>query len=147
VPVLERYWQTHQLTVRTLLLGMLLTAVHGCPAHPGEARPPGALRRIDSALRQDGFEITLALDGYGYRYERGGVLVDVHADPATQREDLLRLLSMIEDPRAIWAELRKSERQWLRAAEDRLNLAAPSLLGPDDMLRAQFAHRLLVAAL
>jgi hypothetical protein len=46
----------------------------------GQARPPGALESIDVALRSDGFELGVPdLDGYGYRYERGGLIVDVLA--------------------------------------------------------------------
>jgi hypothetical protein len=173
----------------------------------GQARPPGALRAIDRSLRDDNFELAGAdVDGYGYRYERNGLLVDVlapdgmgkppapgsgvkavgipggsqalrrsevvtvtvedetftlrrptllgailiktralmvHSDPDSQREDLLRLLSLIDDPRAMAADLRKSERKWLRDAEDRLKLASPSLLDRDAARRAELAFRLL----
>jgi hypothetical protein len=45
----------------------------------------------------------------------------VHRDPDAQREDLLLLqLSLADDPRAMAAELRKSERGWLRKAEPRV---------------------------
>lgn len=174
----------------------------------GQARPPGALPAIDAALRSDGFDLQDPdLDGYGYRYERDGVVVDVlapdglkpppilaggvtavgvpggtqalgrseavivrvgersfqlrrptllgailikarslmvHVDPASQREDLLRLLSLVDDPRGQAASLGDSERKWLRRAEARLNLEAPSLLAPDLQRRAGLAYRLLV---
>lgn len=67
----------------------------------------------------------------------------VHADPESQREDLLRLLSLIEDPRATAAKLKSSERRWLRNAEAGLNLASPSLLDADAQRRAELAYRLL----
>lgn len=173
----------------------------------GQARPPGALPAIDSALRDDGFELHYpGPDGYGYRYERDGVVVDVlapdginppptlgggvtavcvpggtqaldrseavvirvdersfqlrrptlfgailikarslmvHADPASQREDLLRLLSLVEDPRELAAELRPTERRWLRQAELRLDFGAVSLMSADAQRRAELAYRLL----
>ena len=68
----------------------------------------------------------------------------VHADPETQREDLLRLLSLIDDPREMSAELRKSERKWLRAAEQRLDFERTSSLDADSMRTAALAYRLLV---
>ncbi len=68
----------------------------------------------------------------------------VHDDPASQREDLLRLLSLIDEPRRLAAELRDTERGWLRRAEERLELQAPSLLVADLHRRAELAFRLLV---
>jgi hypothetical protein len=45
-----------------------------------QARPRGALPVIDEVLRNDGFELHEPdLDGYGYRYERNGLIVDVLA--------------------------------------------------------------------
>jgi hypothetical protein len=71
----------------------------------------------------------------------------VHSDPDSQREDLLRLLSLIEDPREVATALRKSERKWLRAAEQRLSFSSPSVLDADTMRRAEFAYRLLIGNL
>ena len=68
----------------------------------------------------------------------------VHADPASQREDLLRLLSLVGDPRELAEGLRVTERKWLRQADERLELRAPSLLGADLHRRAQLAYGLLV---
>lgn len=173
----------------------------------GQARPRGALPAIDAALRKEGFDMhDPDLDGYGYRYERDGVIVDVlapdglkpppalaggvtavgapggtqaldraeevlvrvsrhsfelkrptvlgailikarslmvHGDPDSQREDLLRLLSLVDDPRELAEELRDSERKWLRQSEARLDFQAPSLLSPDLHRRAELAYRLL----
>lgn len=175
----------------------------------GQARPPGALQAINNKLQADGFELVEpGFDGYGYRYERGGLIVDVvapdgikpppalscgvkaigipggsqalarselvtvqvrdvsfdlrrprilgallikarslmvHSDPASQREDLLRLLSLIDDPRQLAGELRTSERKWLAHAERRLELAAPSLLDTELQRRAELAFRLMLA--
>ena len=79
----------------------------------------------------------------------GGILIKarslmVHNDPASQREDLLRLLSLVDDPRELSAGLRHSERRWLREAGARLDLQAPSLLMPEPQRRAEQAYRLLI---
>jgi len=68
----------------------------------------------------------------------------IHSDPETQREDLLRLLALIEDPRETAAALRTTERGWLRAAEHRLGLTGSSRLDAETMRRAALAYRLLV---
>ncbi len=97
--------------------------------------------------------ITVIVDGCSFELRRptllGAVLIKarslmVHSDPDTQREDLLRLLSLIEDPREMASALRKSERKWLRVAEQRLNLSGPSVLDASSMRRAELAYRLLV---
>jgi hypothetical protein len=67
----------------------------------------------------------------------------VHADPASQREDLLRLLSLVGEPRELSVELRDTERRWLRQAEARLDFQAVSLLSADLQRRAGLAYRLL----
>ncbi len=173
-----------------------------------QARPPGALRSIDAALRRADFElIGPDFDGYAHRYERDGLVVDllapdgikpppslggglkaigvpggsqaisrsrtvtvtvegrsfelrcptllgallikarslmVHDDPETQRADLQRLLALIEDPREMAADLLKTERNWLRDAERRLDLTGSSPLDPETTRRAGLAYRLLV---
>jgi hypothetical protein len=68
----------------------------------------------------------------------------VHADPESQREELLRLLALIEDPREMGADVRKSERRWLRDAQQRLDFSSPSLLHRDTQTRAELAFRLLI---
>ncbi|MCW2950866.1 MAG: hypothetical protein JWQ48_36 [Conexibacter sp.] len=68
----------------------------------------------------------------------------VHSDPETQREDLLQLLALIEDPRETAAGLRKTERRWLRAAEPRLSLEGLSPLDATTTRRAALAYRLLI---
>lgn len=69
----------------------------------------------------------------------------VHHDPETQREDLLRLLSLVHDPRALADELRKSERGWLRKAEPRIEFDRPALIDADARRRARLTLRLLIA--
>ena len=68
----------------------------------------------------------------------------VHHDPDAQREDLLLLLSLVDDPRAMAGELRKSERGWLRKAETRLELDRPALIDADARRRARLTFRLLL---
>lgn len=67
-----------------------------------------------------------------------------HADPGAQREDLLRLLSLLPDPRASASELGAGERQWLVRAGQRLDPDGPSLLEPGALRTARLAHRLLI---
>jgi hypothetical protein len=68
----------------------------------------------------------------------------VHHDPQAQREDLLRLPSLVEDPRATAADLSRAERRWLRRTETRLRLDGLSNLSAVDMRRARQAFRLLI---
>jgi hypothetical protein len=97
--------------------------------------------------------VTVTVTGYTFELRRptllGAVLIKarsvmVHSDAETQREDLLRLLALIEDPREMAADLRKTERHGLRVAEQRLNLSGPSLLDRETMRRAGLAYRLLI---
>lgn len=67
----------------------------------------------------------------------------VHHDADTQREDLLLLLSLVEDPRAIAVDLGKAERRWLRQAEPLLRFAEPVGLRATNVGRARQTLRLL----
>ena len=96
--------------------------------------------------------VTVVVDGRSFELRRptllGAVLIKarsltVHSDPDSQREDLLRLLAVIEDPREMAADLRNTERKWLRNAEMRLDLSRPSQLDAEAMRRAELAYRLL----
>ena len=69
----------------------------------------------------------------------------VHHDPETQREDLLQLLALVDDPRAMSAQIRKTERGWLRKAGDRLNPGGLSSLDAARAERARQTYELLVA--
>ena len=175
----------------------------------GQARPPEKLQAIAHALQEANFELSDPdADGYGYRYERDGVIVDllapdgmkapptlgqgvkaigipggsqalkrselvgvtiedrhfvlrrptlpaavlikarslmVHEDPASQREDLLLLLSLIPDPRGTAGEISSTERGWLTRAEQRLDLRGQSLLAATAARNAALAYRLLTA--
>jgi Nucleotidyl transferase AbiEii toxin, Type IV TA system len=65
------------------------------------------------------------------------------------REDLIRLLGCVDDPVTLSAELKKSERSWLRRAGDRLRLDDPGLsqlFSADQLARARAAYTLLTRA-
>ncbi len=73
----------------------------------------------------------MTIEGRSFELRRpmllGAVLIKarslmVHSDPEAQREDLLALLAIVEEPRQMASELRGSERGWLRVAEQRLKL-------------------------
>lgn len=69
-------------------------------------------------------------------------------DRDQDREDLIRLLTCVQDPPALRAELRAGERRWLLRAETELDLEAPSLMslfGSDQIRLARTTYRLLVA--
>jgi hypothetical protein len=68
----------------------------------------------------------------------------VHHDRAAQREDLLRLLSLVEDPGQAAAELTRAERRWLRRVEPELRLDDTSNLTAVEFRRARQAYRLLI---
>lgn len=68
----------------------------------------------------------------------------------SDRQDLIRLLSYVEDPRGLAKEqgLKDSEKKWLRKIEDDLDAGNPTvaeLASPDVVERAQQALALLVA--
>ena len=80
--------------------------------------------------------VTIVLDGGHTRLPRptllGAILLKarslpVHSKPEDQREDLITLLGLLTDPRAAAATLKKSERKWLDAIEERVNLGDPAL--------------------
>jgi hypothetical protein len=97
--------------------------------------------------------VTVQIDGRTFELRRptltGAILIKArsllkHRDPDAQRQDLLRLLSLVPDPRAMRADLKTTERGWLRKAEAALRFDERG--GGDDELvrRAELAYRLLV---
>jgi hypothetical protein len=67
----------------------------------------------------------------------------------SDRQDLILLLSLIDDPRGIATEgrLKKSERKWLRNIEAKIDPSDPvlsDLFPAETMRRATQAHRLLI---
>jgi hypothetical protein len=102
-------------------------------------------------VRQE--EVGVHLAGRSFRLCRptllGAILIKarslmVHHDPDAQREDLLMLLSLAQEPRVMAQELTNSERAWLRDARERLAFDRPANVGADRVRRADFALRLLV---
>lgn len=70
-------------------------------------------------------------------------------DREQDREDLIRLLTCVRDPRAMRAELRASERRWLLRAEKKLAFNDPALtnLFSSEQIRfARAGYRLLTDA-
>lgn len=68
---------------------------------------------------------------------------------ASDRQDLIRLLSFVEDPRALAKDdaLTKNEKKWLREIEQLLDWADPvlaSLFPGGEANRAELAYRLLI---
>lgn len=66
----------------------------------------------------------------------------------SDRQDLVLLLSLVADPRALAAgsKLKSSERKWLRDIEEQVAFSDPalqSLFDPDTLTRARLAFRLL----
>jgi hypothetical protein len=96
--------------------------------------------------------VTISINGEEFMLRRptllGAILIKArsimrHADLEAQREDLLRLLALVDDPRAMSAAVRTSERKWLREAEDRLNFEAPTGLEESTVRTARLAYRIL----
>lgn len=96
--------------------------------------------------------VTVQIDDRTFQLRRptllGAILLKsrsllVHGDPESQREDLLRLLALVEDPRAMADEVKRTERAWLRKAEPHLRLEDPASLAPEEMQRARQTIRLL----
>jgi hypothetical protein len=97
--------------------------------------------------------VTIRLDGRTFVLRRptllGAILIKarsllVHRDPEAQREDLLLLLSLVDDPRAMAEQLKRWERARLRNAVERLELDRPANGGAERMRLARLTLRLLV---
>ena len=98
--------------------------------------------------------VTVRIDGHAFELRRptlaGAILIKAralvkHHDPEAQRQDLLRLLSLVPDPRAIAEHLKKSERGWLGRAEPMLRFDDRGGREGDLIRRAELTFRLLVA--
>jgi hypothetical protein len=73
--------------------------------------------------------------------------IRVHDRPEDQRQDLVRLLSYLDDPVATGEGLTKSERGWLSRAGGLLRLDEDELLdvfSAEQLARARAAYRLLI---
>lgn len=66
----------------------------------------------------------------------------------SDRQDLIRLLTFVEDPRALAGELKKSERKWLRKIDPLLGFESAGSLNelfePEELAAAVSAYRLLL---
>lgn len=98
--------------------------------------------------------VTVRIDGHTFELQRptlaGAILIKArsllkHRDPDAQRLDLLRLLSLVPDPRAMRADLRKTERRWLRNVEAQLRFGERAGVDDEFVRRAELAYRLLTA--
>ena len=68
-------------------------------------------------------------------------------DREQDREDLIRLLTCVQEPRSLNAELKAGERRWLQSAEARLDPGDPglaNLFGSEQLRLARAAYRLLI---
>ncbi len=66
----------------------------------------------------------------------------------SDRQDLIRLLTFVEDPRALTRELKGNERKWLREVESLLAFedgALAALFTAEQLSAAEGAYRLLIA--
>jgi hypothetical protein len=72
----------------------------------------------------------------------------VHSRPEDQREDIITLLALVEDPDAMRPSLTQAERRWLRGIESTLALDDPALPARFSLARlraARAAYQILVA--
>jgi hypothetical protein len=131
---------------------------------PDGIRPPAMLAPGTVAVAAPGGTqalarsetVTISVHGQSFELRRptlaGAILIKarsllVHSDPDTQREDLLQLLALVNDPREMAAGLRRTERRWLRQAGPTLNPGALSSLDPANAQRAEQAFQLLISEL
>lgn len=148
----DRDGYAHRYTRDRLVVDVLAPdGVHPPPELGGGRIAIGIPGGSQALARQE--EVTLRLAEREFRLRRptllGAILIKarsllVHHDPDTQREDLLLLLSLAADPRAMAGDLRKSERRWLRDAEDALAFDRPAVIDADRRRRARLTFRLLV---
>jgi hypothetical protein len=72
----------------------------------------------------------------------------VHSRPEDQREDIITLLALVDDPHAMRKSITQTERRWLRNIEITLALDDPALAARFSLARlraARAAYQILVA--
>jgi hypothetical protein len=101
--------------------------------------------------------VEIVLDGVASRVRRPTLLgalllkaraLPVHSRPEDQREDIITLLAVAEDPAAMRPSLTKTERRWLQSIETTLALEDPALLARFSLARlraARAAYQILFA--
>lgn len=101
--------------------------------------------------------VEIVLDGVASRVRRPTLLgalllkaraLPVHARPEDQREDIITLLALVEDPDAMRQSLTQAEGRWLRSIENTLALEDPALPERFSLARlraARAAYQMLVA--
>lgn len=101
--------------------------------------------------------VEIVLDGAASRVRRPTLLgalllkaraLPVHSRPEDQREDIITLLAIVEDPAAMRPSLTQTERRWLQSIETTLALDDPALPARFSLARlraARAAYQILVA--
>jgi hypothetical protein len=131
-------------------------------APDGMSRAPALSSRLEAIGVPGGTQalaksevVNVRLDKHSFAIRRptllGAILIKarslkVHRDPDSQREDLLTLLALVEDPRAMAGELTVAERRWLRAIETQVTDDTSRALDDALVRRAELALGLLLRA-
>jgi hypothetical protein len=101
--------------------------------------------------------VEIVVDGVASRVSRPTLLgalllkaraLPVHSRPEDQREDMITLLALVEDPDAMRPSFTQAERRWLRSIESTLALDDPALPARFSLARlrtARAAYQILVA--
>jgi hypothetical protein len=101
--------------------------------------------------------VEIVVDGAASRVRRPTLLgalllkaraLPVHSRPEDQREDIITLLALVEDPYAMHPSLTHAERRWLRSIESTLALDDPALPARFSLARlraARAAYQILIA--
>lgn len=97
-------------------------------------------------------QVSVLLEGRGFELPCPSVLgailikaraVDVAADPDKHRRDLALLLAMVDDPRSVRDEMRKTERGWLRRRRELLDPRHPAWRATPNAEEAKIALEIL----
>jgi hypothetical protein len=125
------------------------------------ARTAGALETIQIPGGTQALErvevVEIVVDGVASPVRRPTLLgalllkarsLPVHSRPEDQREDIITLLALVEDPDAMRPSLTQAERRWLRSIESTLALDDPALPARFSLARLRAAdavYQILVA--
>jgi hypothetical protein len=125
-----------------------------------DARTAGELKTIQIPGGTQALQrievVEIVVDGDASRVRRPTLLgalllkaraLPVHSRPEDQREDIITLLALVEDPDAMRRSLTQAERRWLRSIERTLALGDPALptrFSPARLRAARAAYQILV---